>query len=504
MGASDRTTTSRYATLAYWLAAAVVYGWVASRSWPVPPMLSETNWDVWQHIAALQTLLHDPWSPPNPFIEGDASSRLYGPVHVALGAIGHWLGWTQVQAYQGAVALGLCLMAAGQFAFGRAYYRSAWGPLALLAAMLFGWTVSFLYPGLSSPLALIFNIGLPAGIAIGASLLSWAWSIRLLQRRSWPELGGFALFVAVQFANHQLGAGIALIGVACFGAFSPASFAARVRLALAVAGGLGLAALWPYFNPYAVLATVDRKAWDAGIDFYSFDTLWKCLVPAAIGVFGLRRPTVVLLALYGAAYLLGLAGSPTSHRFLAPCVIVLQIGLGQLLLRHLPRRWPLIVAAAMPFVAIQFFLVAVYLKDNAAFMRRNGNLIVQGQRLLQDNPHGIAGYQAAAWPAVASGHKVYITPFTETLILDQPERLVNNRRLFDPGLDRVQRLALARRLGITVLIAERAALSATAFARLREQSIAVTTAGPLTRFDLEPQPAGATRNILPSASSVSR
>ncbi len=498
-------TMGRYATPAYWLAAVIVYGWFGSRSWPVPPMVSETNWDIWQHIAALQTLLHDPWSPPNPFIATNASSRLYGPVHVTLGAIGHWFGWTQVQAYQGAIALGLCLMAAGQFAFGRAYYRSPWGPLALLAAMLGGWTVSFLYPGLSSPLALIMDIGLPAGIAIGASLLSWAWTIRLLQRRSWVELAGFALFVAVQFANHQLGAGIALIGVACFGAFTPAAdFAVRVRLALAVAAGLGLAALWPYFNPYAVLATVDRKTWDAGIDFYCFDTLWKCLVPAAIGVFGLRRSTGVLLALYAAAYLLGFAGSPTSHRFLAPCVIVLQIGLAELLLRHLPRRWPLIVAVAMPFGAIQSVLVAGYLDDNAGFMRRNGNLIVQGERLLADNPRGIAGFQAAAWPAVASGHKVYITPFTETLILDQPERLLNNARLFAPGLDQAQRLALARRLGVTVLIAERGVLPAATVARLRAQSLRVTTAGPLTRFDLEPQPAGATRNILPSASSVSR
>ncbi|MBW1279560.1 hypothetical protein, partial [Escherichia coli] len=83
--------------------------------------------DIWQHLAALQALIDHPAHPGNPFIVGDAPSRLYGPVHVAAGWIGHWLGWTQVQAYGAVAAFALALLATGQFVFARACFASRWG-----------------------------------------------------------------------------------------------------------------------------------------------------------------------------------------------------------------------------------------------------------------------------------------------------------------------------------------------------------------------------------------
>ncbi len=480
---------SRLPLAAYWLAALILYAVIALGSVPTPWTLAEIDWDIWQHLAALDALIKDPLNPGNPFIPTGDPSRLFGPVHVALGFIGHALGWSQVQAFGAAAILSLVLLATGQFAFARAYFPDRrWAPLALLTAMTLGWWVSFLFPGYSSPLALFMGAGYPASVAVGFTLLSWAWAIRLLARPSVPELAGFALFVALQFDNHQLGAGIALIGVGCFGLLQPAAFRARAMLAAATLIGLALSALWPWFNPFTVMRTVGYQRWnDYNIDFYSARIMFQTLFPALVGVFWLRRPLLAALALYTAAYALGLWNSPTSHRFLAPMALVGQIGLAQALL-NLRDRWYLALFAIVPLAGFQAQHIEFKLRPTRAYWAKNGNMLERGARLLADNPTGVAGYLAAAWPAVASGHRVYVTPFTEPLIPDQLQRWQRNTALFLSPIDPDKRLAMAHAMGVTVLIAQRGYLPAAAEARIRAASAKVTTDGPLERFDLKPQP----------------
>ena len=490
-------------TAIYWIAVTAIYGVLATWSIPVPFTLSQSDWDLWQHLSALETLIAHPLSPPNPYIATAEPSRLYGPVHVALGFIGHWLGWTQVQAFGAAVVFALALLAAGQFAFARAYYRTPWGPLALLAATVVGWSVAFRYPGYHSPLSLIADIGYPAGIAIGAGLLAWAWTIRLLECPDAAGHAGLAVLIALMIADHTLGAGIALIGVVSFGALWPAAMAARLRLAAAVLLGLGLAAAWPYYDPYEVLETVNRASWGASVDFYGKGILFRSLVPAIIGVFGLRRPTSAMLALYLAAFLLGLHGSPTSHRFLAPIVLVLHIGLAQLLLTYVPGRKFKAALIAVPLLAVQIWTASILLEDGRDHWRSNGNLLDRVNELLADNPQGIAAFGKSSVVVTSTGRKIYISSYTETLIHDQPQRWAIMDRLYKAPVDRAERLKLARSIGVRVLVLERGVLPAAEVQRLTDQSVRVTTAGPFLRFDLEPQPAGATRSILPSALSVS-
>ena len=491
--------------LAFWIAALLAYGWLLSFQFPPRYLLDGTGRDIWQHLAALHELLLHPLAPANPFVAGSDPSRLYGPVHVALGLIGHGLGWTQLDAYAAASVLALALLAAGQWAFARAYFASPWAPLLLLAVTLFGWAMPFSFPGVNSPFALVFNSGIPATIAIGAGLLGWAWTIRLLRHWSPAELGGFALFTAAMFANHQLGAGIVLIGCGCFWLAGPAPWRHRIGLAAAVMAGLALSAAWPYFNPWTVFLTAGRASWGTDYDFYAPATLARLLVPAALGVFGLRRPLVITAVVYFSLYAIGLLGNALAHRFLAPGVVVLQIGLVQLML---DRRalWPLFAGTAMLLVAVHGLLLSAMFDGDELTARRNGDYLRAAAVLLRDRPAGIAADHAAAWPVVANGIKVYVTPFPETLIPDQDRRWHINPRLFAATTPPADRLALACRLGVRVLIADRGELAVPAQRALAAEAARTTRAGPLLRYDLPPCPqrAGPTRSNFPSASSVSR
>ena len=475
----------RWLPAAGFVALAVVgYGWILWFQLGDPLVLGLTPRDVWQHLAALQALMLNPAAPLNPFVATADPSRLFGPVHVVLGWAGHAFGWTILQAYVAVCTLNLTMLAGGIWAFARSYYRNPWGPLVLLAVTLLGWAVAFTFPGVQSPVSLIKNVGIPATFMIGAGLFGWAWTIRLLRRWSAVELALFTLFVALMFANHQLGAGIMLIGCGCFWLAGPAPWRQRAGLAAAVAAGLTLAAAWPYFDPWAVFVTAERASWRAGIDFYAAQAVVPMLVPAALGVFGLRRPTLLMAGVFFGLYSTGLAQVAVAHRFLSPLTLVLQIGLAQLILDH-GRRHSLIVAGlAMACIAPHAVTAQAEIDGMQAQVLRDGNVLSVARVLLADRPAGIAAWQAAAWPVVANGMKVLITPFTETLIPDQPRRWKLNEALFARHATPAARLALACRLHVGTLVAEADTLAAPTQAALRTLAIRTTRSRNLLRYDL--------------------
>ena len=236
------------------------------------------------------------------------------------------------------------------------------------------------------------------------------------------------------------------------------------------------------------MQSVGYQRWnDHNIDFYSGRIMFQTLFPALVGVFWLRRPLLAALALYTAAYALGFLNSPTSHRFLAPMALVGQIGLAQALL-NLRARWWLALAAILPLAGFQARHIAFKLDNIRAGWAQQGNMLERGNALLADNPDGLAGLLAAAWPAVASGHKVYVTPFTETLIPDQQLRWQRNTALFLSPIPPSQRLALAQAMGVRVLLIQRKEISTTALRRLEAIAARETVSGPLIRLDLPPQP----------------
>jgi hypothetical protein len=493
--------------LAFWLPAIAIYGGIALYWFGDPVSHSFSREDLWQYIAAIGALADDPWSPLNPFVAGDFASRLFGPVHLATGIVGHYLHLNLVQMFGLVCLFNAALLVAGIHVFALKYYRSDWGPAALLAVLICGWNIQpLVFTGIESPAALIFGIGYPATTAIGAGLLAWGWSIALLETRDrtpWRGLGGIALLVAAMFINHQLGGGIAIIGMACLGAFWPALFRRRVALAAAVAAGLALAALWPWFDVYAVFFTANRGFWNVpDFNFYSFAVLFTMLAPGIIGIFALRLPMLAMLACFFGIYMLGLVGQPVAHRFLAPTALVLHIGYAQLVFDNWRRRSGLILVFTIPLFAINSWATYSFIGDYAVIRSINGNVMVNARCLLADRPTGIAAYEVAAWPIVVNGLKVYVTPYPETLIPDQEARWQRNRALFEAPVDAAARRRMAAAIGVRVLVAhtigDKLALSRPDQARLARQAWRVSHIQSLVRYDLFPPPAGTSPAVVPA------
>src|SRR5687768_13130123 len=174
-------------SLCFWAVGLLVYGLAAWR-FSGGHFLDQTSRDLWQHLATLRALIADPFHPANPFVATAEGSRHFHPYWVSIALVARAVGWDawQAIAFAGFVSAGTLL--AGIHTFGRAFYRSAWGPLALLAAMAFGWMLPVSHTGYHSLGTLIEGIAYPAALLIGLSLLLWGLVIRGLERpvRIWP------------------------------------------------------------------------------------------------------------------------------------------------------------------------------------------------------------------------------------------------------------------------------------------------------------------------------
>ena len=489
----------------FWAAGLVVYG-LCVWNFSGGHFLNQTSRDLWQHLASLRALIENPLNPANPFVATAEGSRHFHPYWVSVALIAKAFGWNEWQAiaFAGIVSAGTLL--AGTYAFGRAFYRNPWGPLALLAAMVFGWSLPFSHTGYHNIPTLIEGIAYPAALLIGLSLLLWALIIHALAR---PVLAwAIAPLAAFMFATHQLGAGIGFMAAGCFILLWPGeTLKARAASAAAVAAGILLSMAWPYHNPFEAVARTGIPSWTGGVNFYHPLMLVVAFVPSLIGLWGLRhrrfaRPALPVLAafvLFAGIFVLGWFGLLIATRFVMPAVLMLHIGLGALFLtlvddwRGLSRPTQLgLFTFASLCVGLCTTMMTAQLMVEQKRYADEGDAYRDAQLLLRDIPDSVpvAAYDVAAWPIVASGQRVVSVPWPEPMIDGLAERQAAAERLFDPALTRDQRLALARRWGAKSLVMNsngplRRPMPKDMLKRLEEQSVRWYRSGPFVRFDLE-------------------
>jgi hypothetical protein len=495
----------RRPNLLFWAAGLLVYG-LAAWHFSGGHFLNQTSRDLWQHLASLRALIADPLHPSNPFVVTGEGSRHFHPYWVSIALLARALGWNEWQAigFAGFVSAGALL--AGIHVFGRAFYRSAWGPLALLATMTLGWCLPVSHTGYHSLGTLIEGIAYPAALLIGLSLLLWGLVIRALERpaRAWP----IAPLAAFMFATHQLGAGIGFMAAGCFILLWPgATFRARALAAGAIAAGLVLAMAWPYHDPFEAIARTGNPTWSGGIDFYHPVMLVIAFVPSLLGLWGLRHrrfartglPVLAAFALFAGIFALGWFGLMIATRFVMPAVLMLQIGLGALLLA-LPDDWPRLprpaqlglFGFALLCVATLGVMTQAQLAAEGRMAAREGDAYLAALALTRDIPDSepVAAYDVIAWPIVAGGQRVVSVPWPEPMIDNLAARQSATERLFDPALSRAQRLALARQWGTRILILDkrgplRRAPPKGLLQTLAAQSVRHRESGKFIRFDLE-------------------
>lgn len=490
--------------LCFWVAGLVIYG-LAAWNFCAGHFLNQTSRDLWQHLASLRTLIENPFDPANPFVATAEGSRHFNPYWVSVALLAKAVGWNEWQAiaFAGFVSAGTLL--AGIHAFGRAFYRSPWGPFALLLAMAFGWWLPVSHTGYHSLGTLIEGIAYPAALLVGLSLLLMAFVIRALRR---PILAWLIVpLTAFMFATHQLGAGIGFLAASCFILCWPqGSLKARAGAAAAIGAGLLVSAAWPYHGPFEAIARTGNATWTGGIDYYRPFSLASAFVPSLIGLAGLRhrrfaRDSVAVLAafaLFAALFWLGAFGMPIATRFIMPAVLMLHIGLGALILA-LARDWPRLkhgaqlgwfTLAAASLAIFAFFSIGS-LSAERALADKLGSAHEAALALTRDIPDSepIAAFDVSAWPVVATGQRVVSVPWPEPMIEGLADRQAATERLFDPALSRDERLRLAARWGAKSLLLNRSGplrrpMPEGLIERLDAQSVRRSEAGPFIRFDL--------------------
>jgi hypothetical protein len=488
------------ADLCFWTAGILLYGG-AALNFAFGHFLDQSTRDLWQHLAALRALIEDIANPANPFLPGHEGSRHFHPQWVALAWLARLLGWNEWQAIGFAGFANAILLLVGIRAFARTFFRSDWAPLALLGAMVFGWSLPCSHTGYHSMGTLIEGIAYPAVLLIALSFLLWTLTIQALvaPRRAWL----IAPLVAMMMATHQLGAGIGLIVASCFVLLWPgATITSRGKVVLGMAAGLILSLAWPYHSPFAAIARAGNPTWQGGIDYYSFQQIWIATVPAALGLIGLLQPRIrrrsapiiLALAIFTSLFLVGLFDVPIATRFIMPAVLMLHIGLAALFLHWatLPKAAQLglfaVGVATLILFSISTFL---YLSGERAVAAHFGNAYDQVQSLSRDIPdqEPIAAYDVAAWPLVAGGQRVYSVPWPEPMIDRLAEKQAAIEILFRPDLTKTERLRLAREMGVrTLMLDQRGPLRRPGrrviLTILERQSVSYRQAGPYHRYDL--------------------
>lgn len=491
--------------LLFWAAGLLVYG-LAAWHFTGGHFLNQTSRDLWQHLAALRALIEDPFSPANPFVTTAEGSRHFHPYWVSVALIARAVGWNEWQAigFAGFVSAGALL--AGTWVFGRAFYRSPWGPLALLAAMTLGWSLPVSHTGYHSLGTLIEGVAYPAALLIGLSLLLWGLVIRALERpaRAWPIVP----LAAFMFATHQLGAGIGFMAAGCFILlWTEAALKARAAVAAALAAGIALAMAWPYHDPFEAIARTGLPSWTGGINFYHPVMLAIAFVPQLLGLWGLRHrrfartglPVLAAFLLFAGIFALGWFGLMIATRFVMPAVLMLHIGLAALFLalvddwRTLARPMQLgLFTLALLSLALCFVMTYGQLKVEQRIFDEEGNSYEAALALTRDIPdrEPVAAYDVFAWPIVATGQRVVSVPWPEPMIDGLAARQAAAERLFDPALTRAERLALARSWGARILIMDkrgplRRKMPKGMIETLKAQSVRHSEAGGFVRFDLE-------------------
>jgi hypothetical protein len=494
--ARSRVVVDNAPTWIFWAMATLLLGSAAFAS--SSGLLSQpANRDIWQHAAALRSLIGDPVSPANPFVASAEGSRHYHPWWVGWAYLARAFGLTHWNVLALSAFASMAVFAGGVFLFARAYFRSAWGPLVLLLTLFMGWMLPIEHTGFHSPVTLMFGAFYPATLLIGLGFILWALTIRALQR----SRASFWIvpLTAFMFATHQLGAAIGVIGTACFTlCWGEATIKSRLIVLLSIAAGLLISALWPYHNPLWIIFNPGNSSWDGGPNFYSPIYIVASLVPTAVGLLGLLKVSVpgadrsVLLgvAVFAALYLAGLSGVQIFARFLMPLVLFLHIGLAAFLLRIFTTHSR--ESSRKPWIAVGIILSfmhwAIFLNayDELGVGAPERVYAAAGQ-LLRDVPdnYQVAALDLVAWPVVATGQKVLSVPWPEPMIHDLGERQAATKMLFDPALSKTTRLDHARKLGVRTLIVDERYTDRSTIEVLRSHSDTDRKLAPLVRFDLK-------------------
>ncbi|MGH6890770.1 MAG: hypothetical protein ACREEP_00775, partial [Dongiaceae bacterium] len=302
--------------------------------------------DVWHHMAVVNELLKSPFHAVNPHVLSDAPSRTFMPWYVLLAILGRAFGLNAQQLLGVSAAASMIALMVGIRLFAQAYFRSAWAPFTLLVVTFATWAGHFNHTGYHTISTLLFSASYPFGIVFACGFAAWWLVLRALRAPVLPVLEGASiiLLTAFMYATHQLQAAFAIGGMMTFSLFHGRhSIARRGQIVAAVAIGLLLCRLWPYFDPIAYTFSGENYTYDykTNLDWTNTWVEWQILGLSLLGLGGLydfRRKhwrwdlTIAVGAIVAGVVAARVLGLWIGLRFLPFLVLFLQIALTALVL----------------------------------------------------------------------------------------------------------------------------------------------------------------------------
>ncbi|WP_333763991.1 hypothetical protein [Streptomyces sp. IBSBF 2390] len=212
--------------------------------------------DLGMHAATVQRLRHSLLDPGNPLVDADTPSPYYSPWTLVLGVLARLTGLSVFVVLRIGALVGLGLLVTGVLRYVRTLSSHRAAPaLALLCLLLLWGPLLFAWSGFLGLNSLALTVSYPSVFALGLGFHFWAWLTRAVRgTAAWGTWVALGVLWALILLCHQFTGVVASLGAAAAVLAARPARAVLPRLGAALASGLLVLWLWPYYDFFALFS----------------------------------------------------------------------------------------------------------------------------------------------------------------------------------------------------------------------------------------------------------
>ncbi|MEV5877752.1 hypothetical protein AB0L75_26710 [Streptomyces sp. NPDC052101] len=212
--------------------------------------------DLGMHAATIQRLSHNLVHPGNPLVDADTPSPYYSPWMLVLGVVAKVTGLPVFMVLRIGALAGLTLLVTGVWRYVRTLTAHRAAPALALLSLLFLWGPQlFTWSGFLGLNSLALTVAYPSALALGLTFHFWAWLTRAARdEAAWARWLWLGALWALILLCHQFTGVVASLGALAMVIAARPSRALLLRLAAALALGMALLWLWPYYDFFSLFS----------------------------------------------------------------------------------------------------------------------------------------------------------------------------------------------------------------------------------------------------------
>ncbi|MGJ5755469.1 hypothetical protein FB563_3698 [Streptomyces puniciscabiei] len=212
--------------------------------------------DLGMHAATVQRLSHNLFHPGNPLVDADTPSPYYSPWMLVLGLVAKVTGLSVFVVLRLAALAGLSLLVTGVWRYVRTLSAHRAAPALALLSLLFLWgPLLFNWSGFLGLNSLALTVSYPSVFALGLTFHFWAWVTRATREEAaWGRWLWLGVLWALVLLCHQFTGVVASLGALAMVIAARPARPVLLRLAAALALGMLLLWLWPYYDFFSLFS----------------------------------------------------------------------------------------------------------------------------------------------------------------------------------------------------------------------------------------------------------